>query len=84
MIALHPFCELNGRITRLFFDLIAIYNGFDPIDYSAALVKEGNGKSVYVLASMDCVQSADSTALEHIIASGLTRASGSSASRVIR
>lgn len=27
LIALHPFLELNGRITRLFFDLIAIANG---------------------------------------------------------
>lgn len=27
LIALHPFYELNGRITRLFFDLIALRNG---------------------------------------------------------
>ena len=26
LIALHPFYELNGRITRLYFDLIAIAN----------------------------------------------------------
>lgn len=27
LIALHPFYELNGRITRLFFDLIRVSNG---------------------------------------------------------
>jgi len=37
LIALHPFYELNGRITRLFFDLIAIANGYGPIDYAKAL-----------------------------------------------
>ncbi|TAJ80771.1 MAG: hypothetical protein EPO42_03625 [Gallionellaceae bacterium] len=30
LIALHPFHELNGRITRLFFDLITVYNGYPP------------------------------------------------------
>ncbi len=29
LIALHPFYELNGRITRLFFDLIAVYNAMN-------------------------------------------------------
>lgn len=29
LIALHPFYELNGRITRMFFDLVAIFN--DPV-----------------------------------------------------
>ena len=33
LIALHPFYELNGRITRLFFDLIAVANGYAPIDW---------------------------------------------------
>ena len=28
LVALHPFYELNGRITRLFFDLIAVCNGY--------------------------------------------------------
>lgn len=37
LIALHPFYELNGRITRLFFDLIAIHTGYGPIDYGQAL-----------------------------------------------
>ncbi len=32
--ALHPFCELNGRITRMFFDMIVAFNGYKFIDYS--------------------------------------------------
>ena len=40
LIALHPFYELNGRITRLFFDLIAVYNGYEPIYYSQSLFEE--------------------------------------------
>lgn len=36
LISLHPFYELNGRITRLFFDLIALVNGYQPIDYESA------------------------------------------------
>jgi cell filamentation protein len=34
LIALHPFYELNGRITRLFFDMIVRYNNYRYIDYS--------------------------------------------------
>jgi len=39
LIALHPFYELNGRITRLFFDLIAVANGYAPIDYQQSLAR---------------------------------------------
>lgn len=73
LIALHPFYELNGRITRLFFDLIAIYNGYGPIDYSLALDEETNSSNAYIQASKDCVQSADNSRLQHIILSGLSR-----------
>lgn len=52
LIALHPFYELNGRITRLFFDLIAVYNGYEPIDYSAALAEGSSGLNAYIEASI--------------------------------
>lgn len=73
LIALHPFYELNGRITRLFFDLIAIYNGYDPIDYSNALENDVNPVHTYILASIDCVQSADNALLQGIIFKGLRK-----------
>jgi len=68
LIALHPFYELNGRITRLFFDLIAIYNGYEPIDYSKITPQE------YIDASIDCVMLADSSKMEQIILKGLKKA----------
>jgi cell filamentation protein len=71
LIALHPFYELNGRITRLFFDLIAIVNGYAPIDYSKAL--HGQPMNDYIQASLACVQQADHQQLYQIILQGLTR-----------
>ncbi len=73
LIALHPFYELNGRITRLFFDLIAVYNGYAPINYSEALKEEPSGLNAYIEASILCVQRADSSKLRHIILQGLER-----------
>lgn len=73
LIALHPFYELNGRITRLFFDLIAVYNGYEPIDYSQALEENPSGLNAYIDASILCVQRADSGKLEQIILRGLQR-----------
>ena len=67
LIALHPFYELNGRIIRLFFDLIAIYNGFYPIDYSHYSPKE------YNQASIECVQYANCEKLKEIILTGLRK-----------
>ena len=67
LIALHPFYELNGRITRLFFNLIAIYNGYAPVDYSLSTPEE------YIDASISCVQFADSSHLAKIIENGLQR-----------
>lgn len=67
LIALHPFYELNGRITRLFFDMIAAYNGYDYIDYSVLTPQS------YIEASIDCVQLADCSRLETIILKGLNR-----------
>lgn len=67
LIALHPFYELNGRITRLFFDLIATYNGYRYIDYSVA------PPEAYIEASIDCVQLADCSKLEAIVLAGLSK-----------
>lgn len=66
LIALHPFYELNGRITRLYFDMLTLYNGYKPIDYSSAI-----GNRAYIDASIACVQFADSALLEKIIYDGL-------------
>jgi cell filamentation protein len=73
LIALHPFYELNGRITRLFFDLIAVYNGYEPVDYSQALEEGPSGQNAYVEASILCVQRADNSKLQQIILQGLRR-----------
>lgn len=74
LIALHPFYELNGRITRLFFDLIAVHNGYAPIDYSQALAVGTSGLNTYIEASIKCVQRADSSPLQQIIQQGLKKA----------
>ncbi|MDD2700279.1 MAG: Fic family protein [Sideroxydans sp.] len=73
LIALHPFYELNGRITRLFFDLIAIHNGYEPIDYSEALAAGPSGLNAYIEASIQCVQRAESGKLQQIILRGLRK-----------
>jgi cell filamentation protein len=67
LVALHPFYELNGRITRLFFDMVAAYNGYKYIDYSNITPE------AYIEASMECVQFADCSKLETIIYNGLSR-----------
>ncbi len=68
LIALHPFYELNGRVLRLFFDMLCIYNGYNTIDYTDAI---SNGK--YIEASIECVQYADTSKLENIIFNGLEK-----------
>lgn len=73
LIALHPFYELNGRMTRLFFDLIAIANGYAPIDYSKALSEQTAAMNAYIQASIACVQQADSQMLQQIILQGLSK-----------
>lgn len=65
--ALHPFYELNGRITRLFFDMIALFNGYKYIDYSVITPKE------YIDAAIECVQFADSENMGKIILNGLKK-----------
>jgi len=72
LIALHPFYELNGRITRLFFDLISIANGYRPIDYGASVASGAQGNA-YIEASIACVQGGDQAQLSQIILAGLIR-----------
>jgi len=67
LIALHPFSELNGRITRLFFDMIAVYNGYKYIDYSTVSQEQ------YIDASIACVQFADCSKFETIVYNGLSK-----------
>ena len=57
LIAIHPFYELNGRIIRLFIDILAINAGYNVIDYSKVNEKE------YI----KCVQNADCKCFEKII-----------------
>jgi cell filamentation protein len=72
LIALHPFLELNGRIIRLFFDMIATYNGYEYIDYKNALeMEEGDNK--FIKASIDCMVGNDNK-MYQIIFSGLKKA----------
>lgn len=68
LIALHPFYELNGRVSRLFFDMIVIANGYQPVDYSSVSPEE------YIQTAIDCVQQlADSSKMQKIIFEGLQR-----------
>jgi cell filamentation protein len=72
LIALHLFYELNGRITRLFFDLIVIANGYDPINYGLALRDDPEVDNNYIRASIHCVQRADHALLRELILAGLS------------
>lgn len=68
LIALHPFYELNGRITRLYCDMLALQNGYKPINYSNAIEDEQ-----YIQASIEAVQYADVSRLTKIVFDGLSR-----------
>ncbi len=67
LIALHPFCELNGRTIRLFFDMIAVYNGYEYISYESVIDKKSNP---YIEASKACMGK-NCKPMERIIAKGL-------------
>lgn len=71
IIALHPFYELNGRINRLFFDMIVTYNGFEYINYQKAL-EITNGENQFITASKDCMLCNEKEMFE-IILNGLTK-----------
>lgn len=58
----------------MFFDLIALHNGYNPIDYSVALTDDPEVGNNYIRASIECVQQADTRRLKAIIEPGLTRA----------
>ncbi|MCZ7604092.1 MAG: Fic family protein [Melioribacteraceae bacterium] len=72
LIALHPFLELNGRITRLFFDMIAIYNGYEYIDYQDT-IKQNDEDNLFIQASIDCMSGNESQMFQ-IILNGLKKA----------
>ena len=61
LIAIHPFYELNGRIIRLFIDILAINAGYNVIDYSKVIEKK------YIKCAIECVQNADYKCFEKII-----------------
>jgi len=66
LIALHPFYELNGRIIRLYCDMLAILNGYKPINYKGM-------EEQYIQASIEAVQYANSSKLTKIIFNGLSK-----------
>ena len=61
------------RCTRLFFDLIAIANGYGPIDYARALQDDPEVDNNCIRASIDSVQRADFKLLQSLIEAGLIR-----------
>lgn len=71
LIALHPFFELNGRTTRLFFDMIATYNGYEYINYLDALKIE-DGDNLFIKVSIDCMTGNDNK-MYRILLSGLKK-----------
>ena len=71
LIALHPFFEINGRIIRLFFDMIATFNRYEYIDYKDALTME-DGDNKFIKASVDCM-TGDGDKIYQIIWSGLEK-----------
>jgi cell filamentation protein len=66
LIALHPFYELNGRTTRLYCDILSIWNGYKPINYDGM-------NEQYIHASIEAVQYADVSKLTEIIFNGLSK-----------
>lgn len=71
LTALHPFFELNGRIIRLFFDMIVTYNGYEYIDYQDALKIEA-GTNKFIKASIECMTGNDDL-MYQIILNGLKK-----------
>ena len=65
LIAIHPFFELNGRIIRLFIDIVSINAGYDVIDYSNISEEE------YIQCAIECVQNAKFDCFIQIIKNSL-------------
>lgn len=70
LIALHPFFELNGRTIRLFFDMIAVYNGYEYISYENI----GNKKDNAFIQASKCCMGGECKPMEKIILKGLRKA----------
>ncbi|MFH1284714.1 MAG: Fic family protein [Candidatus Peregrinibacteria bacterium] len=70
LVALHPFFELNGRTIRLFFDMIAVYNGYEYISYEGISNRKDNA---FIQASKHCV-AGNCKPMEKIILKGLKKA----------
>ncbi len=71
LIALHPFPELNGRITRLFFDMIATFNGYEYVDYQNTL-ETNEDENEFIKASIDCMTGKESK-MFNIVFDGLKK-----------
>ncbi len=70
LIVLHPFNELNGRTIRLFFDMIAVYNGYEYINYGNISNRKDNK---FITASKHCMGQ-DCKPMEKIVLEGLKKA----------
>lgn len=71
LIALHPFPELNGRITRLFFDMITTFNGYEYIDYKNTIASNDE-ENEFIKASIDCM-AGNGNEMSKIILAGLKK-----------
>lgn len=60
----------------MLFDLIAIHNGYGPVDYGLALREDPEADNSYIRASIDCVQRADHALLRELIFAGLSSSEG--------
>jgi cell filamentation protein len=70
--ALHPFYEGNGRIIRLFIDMICFDNGFKNIDYTDVFAVKTDDENLYITASRECM-TGDSNLMKNIILKGLKK-----------
>ncbi|MBN9339994.1 MAG: hypothetical protein ABT02_07550 [Comamonadaceae bacterium SCN 68-20] len=68
-------------VTELTFDLIAMANGYGPIDYGTALRDDPEVGNSYIRASIDCVRRADHRLLLELVSSGLCPMDDSESSR---
>ena len=66
LIAIHPFYELNGRIIRLFIDILAINANYDMINYSNI------SKDEYIKCAIQCVLEANCECFEKIIQNSIS------------
>ncbi len=67
LISIHPFLELNGRIIRLFIDILSINAGYDVIDYSNISEDE------YIKCAIECVQNANYDCFKKMIKDSINK-----------